>query len=130
MTMINAARASLALSGLADLAGAVNQVLSEDKPPPVAPALGVVFGVVAVVTAVLLPGRGTRVLTVAIASRVADLLLLTGALIAGGITSESAAHQLSAGGQALVTALALCTLLLARRQRHATAATESSAVTP
>lgn len=130
MTMMNAARVCLALSGLADLGGAVNQVLSADKPPPVAPALGVVFGVLAVVTAVLLPGRHARVLGVAIASRVGDLLLLTGALIAGGITSETAAHQLSAGGQALVSALALCTLLLARRQRHAAAATEASVVTP
>lgn len=105
--------------GLGDAAGVVSQLTSADKPPPAAPVLGATLGVMAFTAAALLARRSRRGATLGILSRVGDILLLGGALLAGGFADESTAHWAAAATQGglSVAALLLLVVLRARTSR-------------
>ena len=101
---------ALALCVLSDAGNVVNQVLSDDPPPPVAPILGTVFAVLSLAAILGLSRDRAWARTTGLLSRVGDVLLLTGALLSGGFADEPLAHQVPAGIQFGLSVIALVTL--------------------
>jgi len=122
VALTRVAAVALAACGLGDTGGVVNQLASADKPPPAAPVLGAVFGVLAFTAAALLLRGSRRGITLGILSRVGDIALLGGALLAGGFADEPTAHAAAAaaqGGLSVATLLVLLLVVLRARSTRA-----------
>ena len=126
MSRRHTAMLALAACVLSDAGNVVNEVLSDDRPPPVAPILGTVFAVLSVAAILGLSQERAWARATGGVSRVGDVLLLTGALLSGGFADEPLAHQVPAGIQFGLSVIALVALARlpgrARRSTHASRA--------
>ena len=111
MSRRHTAMLALALCVLSDAGNVLNQVMSDDKPPPVAPILGTVFAMLSLVAILGLSRERAWARTTGFLSRGGDVLLLTGALVGGGFAGEPLAHQLPAGIQFGLSVIALLALV-------------------